>query len=678
MISKAYNPKSRRYTSNLPKWSAGYYDPNSNVNKLVTPFVNIYEYFENIIQSIHEDGVIKRVDTDKHPFRRWVTDIYDVLTFNTDVYKTADDFIRNVSIINGTISGEIIHLTEVNTDEDFFFPEMENGWYIADELNLDAEVIPSSLEFLSPYLVSFTPPSSPANEPGKLDYISLPDTWFPHINNNSELSIYTTEDDPNYIFVSKQITITNPNTRIKLDHQLGDRADKLTIKRDNEEILSGFIFVDTTSYIIGETFLGDLDDDGMIDSREIDLINSVMGYSRSNFSASEWDEKYSKYDIDGNGVINEKDRFVIESLLNTMSVDSSAILFDLPGQYKIEYSVPYEGAATKAIASKNNELIYLKNDELDYLKSQWPTEYVDMTYDQDKGITYYLDNLTKSVWAYEDNILGQTNDRFKLPLPLYTGIQLIGIEYNEYRIYILAKINNQYKIITLRTDIDNILQNVFIIPIHSGHTPDGFIRTRDAAGLVDPKGLAIINGCKLVTYDESKLKLLLPIYDVFYRSTDEDIKPRLNFREKYESLEIENGTVSQIYNTLWNMIDNHGEEKGLYRLPGETNITFKNRIMDVFKHFPSRDVNGAIYGISRELGQGTFDINIIPEVHLLSHSITKENKDTVKLYEDGIEIEYDEVKTIPQYMHGKYTHDKIEYIKNNVVVLTIDKDIVIK
>ncbi|MFE4029154.1 hypothetical protein ACFX4N_23655 [Priestia sp. YIM B13551] len=53
---------------------------------------------------------------------------------------------------------------------------------------------------------------------------------------------------------------------------------------------------------------------------------------------------------------------------------------------------------------------------------------------------------------------------------------------------------------------------------------------------------------------------------------------------------------------IWNVFDEFGMLLGIYRLPGERNEAFKNRILDVFKNPGGATKQGLINGISRELG----------------------------------------------------------------------------
>lgn len=63
---------------------------------------------------------------------------------------------------------------------------------------------------------------------------------------------------------------------------------------------------------------------------------------------------------------------------------------------------------------------------------------------------------------------------------------------------------------------------------------------------------------------------------------------------------------------VWNVFDEFGMLLGVYRLNGETNADFKNRILDVFKNPPSHTVQGLKNHLGRMLNIGRESISINP------------------------------------------------------------------
>jgi hypothetical protein len=215
--------------------------------------------------------------------------------------------------------------------------------------------------------------------------------------------------------------------------------------------------------------------------------------------------------------------------------------------------------------------------------------------------------------------------------------------------------------------------------IHSGArlAADTNVVMRDEGGLTENvRGLTMINHTKLLTIDGDQFKIILPLYDYFIRSTNDDGYNSISMREAYETMDLTpSGTVAPVYQTLWNAFDFHGQSKGLRRLPGETNVSFRSRILDVYQHFPERGRIGALYGIRRELGLSVEDIDESP-IKWLQSKIDYRNAGSVNITDDHEEVPYDEVDIEHQYSYGKYSHDLVTYKQSGTTVIAIDEDVV--
>jgi hypothetical protein len=692
MISRAFNPKTRLLTRLFPKWSAAYADPNSNTNKLLNPYANVFEYLENIIQDIHDDAVLSRVDIDRHPFERWLVDYNDISGPGLDTKELKNEAITTISNIIGTISTTDIPLIEADSDGTFFNPELETAWYIGGSF-LHGIVDPTlqSCEFINNrlhILVSkYNNEGTILSDPGYVFNFSLPNRWSPNTTLNENFTLNETVEDPAYETITKQVTITKSNTRILLDHQLSFRNDKVSIldvtgSVDDNVYITNFEFTNTFDYTVADVYVADIDGDGIIDQKEIDLITPELGKSKANYTEEEWNETYSNYDINGDGLIDDGDLAAIQALQNTVQLDVSAVVIPDPGTYEITYEIPLNGQASTAVYKIDNVPVYFKNTIYNYLRSPWPNGFIDASYDDHKKITYYLDNDSKSIWAYENTelITSQTLDRYKIQLPISASLELKGIIYHNYRIYVLAFRSGNPYIYTVRTDVNEIEDNITFVPIHSGarNIDDQHIKLRDNTGLdSSATGLTIINGSKLATVTNTEVVILLPIYDYYYFSVDNNNNNRVSFREKYESLaSTPELTLYPIYQNLWNMIDTHAEEKGLYRLPGENNEGLKNRSLDVFPYFPSRDRTGSLYGMQRELGSEVETLHEVTHIKILPSFISKDNANTLRIFDDNVEVLYDNISITNEYRYGKYTHDKITYTSAGTEIVSIDKDVI--
>lgn len=689
-INRTFNPKSRDLVRDFPKWSAAYGDPNSNTNRLINPFANVMEYQENTIAEIYSDSTASTIDTDRHAFKRWIADFRDVIGYDTDNAADEGEFIGAIDSVVGTIDGEDILISELATEGEFYEPYMQTAWYVSGIIEHGIEGQLNTCEIIDNKLYIHNVSGSTGRyDPSLIHVVEMSHRWIPNINKNEDISV-TEVANPVYENVSIEITTKTADQRVLLDHQLSSVAidkiiitDEIASAASGETIYleSGYSIVDTSTYKVMDVFIGDLDNDEIIDSRELDIMTANLGKSRKDYTADEWSSTYSKYDINGDGIINSADMTIIENLQTAIQRDVTAISFDTPGKYTIDYAIGDNNEPDiTSIINVGGVPEYFRNTTYGYMNSYWPSGYVDGTYDAHKSIYYYIDNSSKCLWVYEKDVLENTYDRYKIILPIQTNMELRGIVYSMYRIYILAMIDGISYIITVRTDLDNPEDDITIVPIHSGQrlSTDVDILLRDEAGVsYAASGLTMVNDSKLITIDGDAIKVLLPIHDYYVRSVDETDRNTLSLKEKYETLALTpSGEISPVYQNLWNMIDHHGQSKGIRRLPGETNASFKNRILDVFVHFPSRDKQGALYGIQRELGLTVEDV-YEPEINLLPEGIDHRNADTIKIFNDTEKVEYDEIAVEHQYDHGKYSHDKIMYKVSGETILTIDKDIVV-
>lgn len=684
MISKAFNPKSRDLTAYFPKWSAAYGDPNSAANKLLNPTANVLEYLDNTIIRIFEDSVVSRLDIDKHPFRRWIIEKEDISSFDTSFTTDANDFILYINSIFGTINGENITIIEANNNYEFYEPPLQTGWYIGGEIEhgLVGNMLSTAIDRDFFYIISDD--NGEGQDPGNLYTLQLPHRWMSNLEKDETIQVINTQTDPVFETITLEFTVENDGDRVLLDHQLSDRSDKISVVDELASIVSGqtitttdFIFIDTSDFRIGETVLGDIDRDGIIDQREIDEITANLNKGQSNFTAEEWESKYKYYDINGDSLINDDELLIVESLEDTIARDASALQFNKRGRYTVTYQAPINSLpATQAIYNERGEIKYFQNNTFGYLNQAWPESFIDATYDDDKDLYYYIDDATKCIWAYENNILGQSEDRIKIQLPINVNTSLRGITYFNYRIYVLAIIDSVPYIYTIRTDRDDISGNISRVPIHSGAetTGDEHVMIRDIANITEAaSSLVIINGAKLATIEAGKIIFLLPLFDYYFQSTDANGNNNISFRENYESVTTSpDAVVTPVYWNLWNMLDTHGEEKGIRRIPGENNQSFKARILDVFEHFPSRDNQGILYGIQRELGLDIVESYNDPELRILNSTITKEIASGLTIFDDNVHVPWDDFTVENIYRYGKYTHDRITFIKDSQEILVID------
>jgi hypothetical protein len=675
-INQTSNLKAADLTAAFPKWSTAYVDPNSNANILLTPFANAMEYLENTANEINRDAKVLTCDPDKHPWRQWLFNKLDVLEFDVTVADSKENYISNINFIDGIIEDEFILIKKVDSEAEFYYPSIPTEWYVSGILSSPISGTINSCHMYNNQLTVVSS-SGTSYDPGVIHSIQLPNRWLGNLSLSEDTLLIKTITDPNYSDITVSIIANDFGYRQLLEHQFKDKYDKVLVVDEFASIesgytiylTSGFTLLDTSNYNVRDISLIDLDNDGIVDTKELDLIDSVFGKRKADFTTQDWELKYKKYDINGDLVIDDRDKAIVAKFLNSVSRTATAIEFDNPGKYTVTYSMPNDSlAGTTAIipiVSPVPSLEYFRNNINDYLNSIWTSGFVDATYDNDKRIYYYLDNISKSVWAYEiDRELGTVFDKIKLLLPMFKNIELRG----------------RPKIIIMQTDQDSPEEFVYVQEINSGNRASGDVDIilRDRSGLTQyASGLTIIDDSKLVTFDEGNIKILLPLNDYYYSDNINVDGNTIHMREKYEELSISpSGQVSPIFQNIFNRFDFHGQDKGIRRLPGEDNVSFKKRILDVYQHFPSRDKRGIIYGIERELGLPVLDIapddlTIIPSI------VTSGNAESMSIYYSGEVVPYDNINYETVYLYGKRSHDIVSYISSGTTLLSIDREIIL-
>jgi hypothetical protein len=446
-------------------------------------------------------------------------------------------------------------------------------------------------------------------------------------------------------------------------------------------IVSGYNLVDTSTYTIRDVYIGDLDGDGIIDATEIELLTAQIGNNKNDYTNTEWETTYKKYDINGDESITNSDLEILKNLVSSVARNASAIYIDSPGNYIINYSLPLDNyaATTSVFSGRNNNMQHFRNTEHGYLQKLWGAEYKGMTYDKDKDIYYLINNNTKKVIACEIDDNNQVMDRMDIQLPLFNNMELLGLAYFEYRIYVLATIDGNGYIFIVSTDISSIKDTIIRIPIHSGtlSTVKTEAYLRDSLPIANTAvGLAVINN-KLFYYDSEYIYILLPLYDYMIMSADSNDQPTISFREAYETIHtLPASETIPVYQNIWNRLDFHGEKKGLIRLPGESNVSFKQRIMNTYKYFPSRDKQGSMYGIQRELGVEQI-ASYEPNINILPSPIVSGDIDSIRVFSGNEYIPVISSTSETVYKDGKYLNDKLTLNLSGDNTLVIDGDILL-
>lgn len=122
----------------------------------------------------------------------------------------------------------------------------------------------------------------------------------------------------------------------------------------------------------------------------------------------------------------------------------------------------------------------------------------------------------------------------------------------------------------------------------------------------------VINGDSTVQYNITEAKSVYDFYNNEGHIAIIDVEKRLCYlRQKYDYITIQ-GTMHYdiILHHVWNCFDEFGLLVGCQRLFGETNTSYKQRILDVFTKPGSADEIGVINALSRELEIPSTEIEI--------------------------------------------------------------------
>jgi hypothetical protein len=141
--------------------------------------------------------------------------------------------------------------------------------------------------------------------------------------------------------------------------------------------------------------------------------------------------------------------------------------------------------------------------------------------------------------------------------------------------------------------------------------------------------------------------------DIFYWDYYENV---IYTRKLYDTLSIDDVNYDQSLSQIWNWFDEHGLVVDLPRLTGESNLSYKNRILDVYKNKPGVGLEAFKLALRRELNLwplfgATPDSNYVgatPEVLEMGDILTDPNY----IEPDGMPT--DKLKKLIEYLAEKY------------------------
>jgi len=582
-----------------PKWSKAYVDPESFYQSFVNPYALTIEQLDSNIVEIEETILPSVVDPDAHPWRAWVVATEDVA--NSDA-----TFFDVVTEVIGTVSGNTIPLEIITNDN--FLNARATAYYVSGAIDLSG----------NPGYEASAATFNPLTNAVYISYegidthsiAGLPLRW------GGEGSADLLFTDPLEITVPIDRSVPHTAFRIVLDrHVLMELSgytatDVLQEKRDNDvtDDLSNIISLVDTS---GPTWNTekynenlDFDKDGIIDQREIDEINAHVGKSRANFTRTEWSTLYSKYDINGDGIINIQDVNAVLSAKSSIRNKGTIVNFLQTGRWRFDLRSTSDGRAlTSAFVFVDNQMRHVRGATFGILDNYTPPGCTQAVWHPYLEHFFMLNTIEHSIVGVKYNGRVVADSR-KYPMPIRApGSTVRGIALRGETLVVLRKDSQGHSLLMMDTTLGAIDSDIKVLPIHDTSRIDENIYVRDGVGLVDAHGLTFLGESRLATIDEGQLKVLLGIFDVATVFENDTGVFSLHMREAYESLEtIPQYTVYPTFFHLFNPVDHFAFNWGLTRLPGEDNYDLKQRYMDVWTNFPGRDRQGIVYGIARELG----------------------------------------------------------------------------
>ena len=678
-----------------PGWSEARRNPSSVMRKLVNPYSLQMDGIELIATELDRSLSLLTADPDSFIYRAWTVADQDV-SVRPEEYDTNNRYLENVTAINGIVSGQTIAL-EPLTPEGFRVAN-PTSFFVSGSLSLDdfllsgelhmGEYNPTDGEFLVT-TVSGSLGGIPS-DPSYHHAFTLPER-FSNIR-DAELGFRTFRDSE-YEDIELTFEVPISGTRFVLDYHLKGIPTEITRTIDDvESVGSGVTYTNTQSWARNYISDADIDKDGIIDSREIELVNANLGERYNPGNAQDWEDNFAIYDVNHDGVIDSKDLAIVQHLSGTIRADGGDILeFAYPGTYTVEFSIPLDGyAATSSFyrdATGKDVRVVLamepfRNETFNHLKTNFPDGYVDTTYDPNLNVFYYLDNTTKAVYAVNYDSTGGVKQTYKIILPYeHKDMDFRGITYIDGLIYVLVVINGVPWIYLLQADYANPETSLVKLPVHSGDalSSDPDIYIRDSAGLTSGvTALGSIDNDRLVTIDENKIKVLYPLFDVYSAEVDaETNKTSMFFREKYEELDTSpSGTINQTYFHIWNVFDEFAFERGLTRYPGEDNSSLKTTCLDVYENKWTMDLQGVHYGLSRALrsdpyilsGSTHFQLNTLPAADRIDGTMLRFN---------NVPVYWDTVTEEKVFKDSAYLYSTFVFYSGSTEIFQIHGDILV-
>lgn len=347
----------------------------------------------------------------------------------------------------------------------------------------------------------------------------------------------------------------------------------------------------------------DLNKDGIIDEFDVALVREQVGKRMEDYDVDFWTAEYAKFDFDSDGLITDKDVRAIEQYVFATKDRRKSILYIFqPGRYVVRYQTTGDGNGLTSYRTirRNGIEIEFKHGRPEVFPHSFlePDALTFEYHPVNPNVLIAIHENECALTFYTISDINTLVDKYKISLPI-DGIEtkLIGSTIRDMALYVLAKVDAEYQVIRIELDTNNITQTITSLPIYQSKLEDKRI-VRLPYQFTDPSDLVVIDG-GLVVIDQEKLVFLGEVFDISYYDS---INQRYYTRSRFDRIYLADLPAAQIYFNIWNKFDEYGLIRGIPRLPGEENIEYKRRLLELWTRFPNPGLQGSLNGFTREVG----------------------------------------------------------------------------
>jgi len=402
--------------------------------------------------------------------------------------------------------------------------------------------------------------------------VFLADNNIHRYNNNT--NVITTSQSYNILSGETTLYVTIGN----VDFPFMDEIENIIIKDTNDNIIS-YEYIDRSSCNGNYIQSYDVDNNGVINKKELILLQEHKNKTSYDYTPEEWD-KLKWMDIDGDGTIGQADYTYLSSIIPSMKGDIKSCI-TLPvnsvGTYYVTYEIKVE-KPTLVISSYGQYKIFYDTDEISKLYSK-------IIFDEATQILYGISKKDKLLYAIRvdsDFSILSTSRLF-----VNTGLEkhtITDVAIHNGYIFVLTEYNSNYYIFYE----DSRKEFLEYIDRKGKIILDSY--TKITGLLIDQTGYFYLHNDRFLFKIKAHRNKFLEMNDTVYFNID------------YPITNLSGDPIILLPWTVFNSFDSFAYSFGIERPAGCNNIKMKELIYDFWKYQQSNTAIGINYGIKRELG----------------------------------------------------------------------------